>query len=114
MASFKEISKEYADELLEAMQKDRLTKTASIQESTLRGSHTVSVLKKIASDLERRWTVDQEPLTDEQKDLITGGIGEDLGLPDPTVVGRAVKSASNDAYMQMVQHIGNITKNKTK
>ncbi|MBN8625813.1 MAG: hypothetical protein J0M17_10015, partial [Planctomycetes bacterium] len=104
MPTFNEISKAYADELRAALNAE-FTKKASVVAEDVRGSTTASVLKKIANELENTWQIDGKPLTEEQKDLITDGITESLGIPDPDAIKRVVKSASNDAYMQMVQQI---------
>lgn len=113
MPTFDEIAKKYADELRDALDSE-FTKKASVVEASVRGSVTAAVLKKIANELDRKWKVDNKPLTEDQRDKITDGIAEALGLPDPAAIKRVVKSASNDAYMQMVQQISDISKKKTK
>lgn len=114
MSSFNDISKEYADRLLDAIYEDGFTKTASLNEVSVRYSRTTAVLKKISDELDTKWTVDGNPLDEEQKKKITEGIAEHLGLSDVPVLRKAVKAASNDSYMELVTNISQILKGKKK
>src|SRR4051794_34348768 len=108
MPKFSEISADYAKRLQEAIRKDSFTKTASLNETVIRFSATAQTLKEISTALDNDWKVDDEPLTQEQKDRITAGIAEELGMAEPVIIRRAVKASSNDSYLELVTEIGKI------
>ncbi len=114
MPTFDEIGKAYASQLTEALNRDGFTKSASADdiETRIRTSETQKVLKGIANDLARKWTVNDKPLTEEQKQEIYRSITKSLSVLSEDAVPGAVKAASNDAYMQLVNDIGKIVKEK--
>ena len=112
MPTFQEIGRQYADRVTRAMARDGFTKTASASVHTVRGSAVANELKAIAGELDTYWQVDSRLLTDEQKKLIAKEAGLALGLEHPDEFNLAVRCASNDAYMELVDHISNIIKKK--
>jgi len=114
MPTFTEISADYAQKLQAAIRKDSFTKSASLSETVVRYSATARALKDISTALDNDWKVGDEPLTQEQKDRITTGIAEELGIQETVIIQRAVKASSNDSYLQLVSDIGQILRSKTK
>ena len=109
MPTFDEISKDYADRIKRAIAADRFTKTASLTESVVSRSHVAAELKAIAADV-KKWQLDDVPLTESQIDQIERGAAEQLNLPDSSVMPRAIKNASNDAFLELVNDIGTIVR----
>jgi hypothetical protein len=107
MPTFDDVSKGYAAQIRKALDEDAFTKSASITLNEARHSSIISALKAIAGDLDS-WRVDNQPLTEEQKERILKGASEHLNLPDARTVPQAVRNASNDAYMELVTDIGRL------
>jgi hypothetical protein len=112
MATFRDIGGQYAGKIRAAIAKDGLTKTASLSASSLRGTHVVSALREIAASLDKDWTIDGRPLTEEEKRAIAKEAGLALGLLQPEEFHLSVRAASNDEYAELVEHISNILRNK--
>jgi hypothetical protein len=112
MPTFAEIGREYAERVVKSIRKDGFTKTASLSTARLYGTNVVAVLREISGELDSKWTIDDKPLTEQQKQQIAVEAGRQLGLDQPEEFHWAVKAASNDAYMELVEHISNIIKKK--
>jgi hypothetical protein len=69
----------------------------------------LKVAKEISLDLDR-YTVDDKPLTEEQRKQILEIAGQELELATPSDFYWFIKGGSNDAYMQMITYVGNIVK----
>jgi hypothetical protein len=112
MPTFDEIAKDYSDRFERALERDGFFKsTATISESTLKRSSTLTTLKEIAVEIDR-WEIDGEPLTDDQKKQIYRRVTANLQLSRPDTFPGSVKCASNDAYIELVNHISNLVKDK--
>lgn len=116
MPSFRELSATYATRINNALSMDGFTKYASFDQYSLLGSRTVNVLKSIEIEMEAVWNIDgkSRKFTDDEKDEIFRGIGEDLGLTDSDTIKRSIKAASNDSFMSLLVYINQITNNKKK
>jgi len=110
MTSFNEIGKDYANRVVTAIRQDGFTKTASLSTASLSGAHVVTALREISRELDTKWTIDGKRLTEDQQRAIAVEAGRELGLDRPDVFHLAVKAASNDAYMELVEHISDIIK----
>ena len=112
MATFRDIGVQYADKIKAAIARDGFTKTASLSAYSLRGTHVVGALREIAASLDKEWTIEGSPLTEEQKQSIAREAGLALGLSQPEQFHLSIKAASNDEYAQLVEHISSILRNK--
>jgi hypothetical protein len=113
--SWAEIGQQYAAQVKAAVLEDTRQELIYVKKAyahervtpgSLPGTALVATLKKIARELDTRWQIDDEPLTEEQKERILRETGEALGLENPEEFVWLTKGASNDAYMQMVSYIG--------
>lgn len=107
MPSFDDISRDYAARIRKAISTDGFTKSAALNESIVKKSFIAAELKAIASEL-KTWEIGNKPISKEQEERIERGIAEHLNVPDRTVLPRAIKNASNDAYMELLTDISNI------
>jgi hypothetical protein len=57
------------------------------------------------------WQRDGEPLTQQERDEIAEFVGQELGLSDPGDFVEMTKSASNNAYMQLVTQVSQLIQN---
>lgn len=114
MPTFAEIGKGYAAEVKAALREDEQKELIYVKKAyaservtpgSLGGTALVTALKKIARNLDALRTNGKE-LSDEQKEEILRQAGIAFGLEDPNEFVWLTKGASNDAYMQMVSHIG--------
>ncbi len=110
MATKREIAKSLAQRIEEALRKDRLTRYSTVTASGLRGTEIVRELKELAKVLREARLPDGKPLTEGEQDETASEAGEILGVPDPRSVGRAIKKASNDNLMDLVDEIDKIIK----
>lgn len=108
--SFQEIAQTYAKEVRDAVRGDGFTKIATVTKSLVIGSKTLKALKLVYEGIESGWEIEGKPLTDEQKAHLAELVGIELGMPKPGDFYGISKSASNDAYMQMINHIGDLIK----
>jgi hypothetical protein len=101
--------KAYAKLVRSALEQDQFTRSASITESKMRSSVTARILKEIDSDV-RTWRVEAEnrPVNERERDKILLEVGQALGLEKPQEFVISVKAASNDAYVELVHHVGGL------
>jgi hypothetical protein len=107
-----ELADEYADELATAAAQDRLARAAGALRGAARiakGSNVTAALKKIHRHLESLvFTSTNKPLSEAEKDAIAEQTAKKLGLPDPKKLRPAMRQASIDNAIVVVQDIENI------
>ncbi len=112
MPTFSEIGRDYSNRVVDAIRQDGFTKTASLTTASLYGAHVVATLREIGGELDTKWTIDNKPLSEQEKRAIAIEVGRALGLDRPEDFHSAVRAASNDAYMELVEHITSIIRKK--
>jgi len=78
----------------------------------LPNTNVVSALREVAKSLDEDWTISGRPLNDEEKQAIAKEAGLALGLDRPEDLFLTVRSASNNDYVDLVEHISNILRKK--
>src|ERR1700722_5473733 len=100
MPTFNEIAQGYALKIRRAIIDDGFRRSASVTTAGIRGSRVLRAFKEISSDLDR-YTIDDEPLTEEQRKRVLALAGKSLDLDEPEDFYWSTRAGSNDAYMQM-------------
>ena len=112
MATFEDIGRGFGGRISSAIARDGFSILRAASAYSLPGSHVVAELKAIARELDGDWTVDQRTvrLTAQQKAAIIRAAATELGLDRADWLEGAMRCASNDAYMELVDYISKITK----
>lgn len=117
MPSFQEIGQSYASDIRKAVAEDQAASATYVKEAsyrrkidaaTLPDTQLIRALKKIHQGVNTGWEINGKPLSEEQKNTILREAGAALGLPRAEDFGFLTKGASNDAYLQLVNHISSI------
>ncbi len=106
MTTFSDLSKQLASRVRKALAQDGLTKTTTINVSSLIGSNVVQELKDIDRELEQ--------YADSDRKKIANGAGEELELERPEDFLDIAKNSSNDAYLELVEHISEILRKMSR
>ncbi len=107
MATFREISEDYSRRIRSSISESSFAKSGSLMKESERQQEKrrriFAVLKEINVDL-MRYTIDNKPLSDEQKHQILKVAAEILGLKRPDTLVIMVKEASNDNFVALANY----------
>ncbi len=103
MATYDEIASQYADKIKSAVKTSGLTKSASLITESTKRSKIINILKEISNDVQK-YTKDNKPLSDADKEFLFELVGKKLGLSKPDKVFLMVKEASNDSFVALANY----------
>jgi len=111
MPTFSELAEQYANNIRTALQSDGFTRSSTLTESKVRISSTVETLRETAESINGLKLSDTgEPLSREQQLTIYRKIAALLEARESDSVYFAVKSASNDDFLELVDYIDDLIK----